>query len=151
LVGDRTNSYAQGVSLSNCIFVGPVTCIKWYQGSGSLADSLIITGCQFRGTNTQININNILHPQITGCYFLNTLYMFNITTPNDGTISGNVFFANGTKAYGITILGDQGTGALVITGNIFFGFNNLGNYPIILEVGQMEILCLQTYFIHVLN
>jgi len=46
LTGDRTNSYAQGVSLSNCIFVGPVTCMKWYQGSGSLADSLIITGCQ---------------------------------------------------------------------------------------------------------
>jgi len=52
-------------------------------------DSLIITGCQFGGTNTQIDINNILHPQVTGCYFLDTLYMFNITTPCDGTISGN--------------------------------------------------------------
>jgi len=85
----------------------------------------IITGCQFGGTNTQIDINNILHPKITGCYFLNTLYMFNITTPNNGTISGNCYFANGTKSYGITISGDQGTGRLVITGNSFFGFNNL--------------------------
>jgi len=61
--------------------------------------------------------------------------MFNITTPNDGTISGNCFFANGTKSYGITLLGDQGTGVLVITGNSFFGFNNLDYYPIILGSG----------------
>jgi len=45
LIEDRTNSYAQGVSLSNCIFVSPVTCMKWFQGSGTLADLLIITGC----------------------------------------------------------------------------------------------------------
>jgi len=119
LIGDRTNSFVQGVSLSNCIFVSCVTCMNWTQGSGTLKDSLIITGCQFGGTNTQIDINNILHPQVTGCYFLNTLYMFNITTPCGGTISGNCFFANGTKAYGITVSGDQGTGGLVITGNSF--------------------------------
>jgi len=106
--------------------------VKWYQGSGTLTDLLIMTGCQFGASNTQIDINNILHPQLVGCYFLDTLYMH---TPNDGTISGNVFFANGTKAYGITISGTQGTGGLAITGNTFFGFNNLDYYPITLGSG----------------
>jgi len=110
LIGDGTNSYVQGISVSNCIFVGPLTCVKWYQGTGYLADSLIITGCQFGGSNTHIDISNILHPQITGCYFLNNLYMLKKDTPNDGTISGNVFFANGGKDYGIIVSGTQGTG-----------------------------------------
>jgi len=61
--------------------------------------------------------------------------MFNITTPHDGTISGNCFFANGTKSYGIAVSRDQGTGTLVITGNSFFGFNNLDYYPITLGSG----------------
>jgi len=63
LIGDGTNSYVQGISVSNCIFVGCVTCVKWYQGTGTLADLLIMTGCQFGGSNTQININNILPVQ----------------------------------------------------------------------------------------
>jgi len=134
LIGDGTNSYVQGISVLNCIFVGCVTCGKWYQGTGTLAD-LIMTGYQFGGSNTQIDINNILHPQLIGWYFLDTLYMLNIDTPNDGTISGSVFFANGTKAYSITILGTQGTGRLAITGNTFFGFNNLDYYPITLQSG----------------
>jgi len=86
-----------------------------------------------------------------GCYFLNTLYMLNITTPNDGSISGNCFFANGSKSYRITVSGDQGTGGLAISGNTFFGFNNLDYYAITLGSSTKEILCLQTYFIHVLN
>jgi len=120
--------------------------LDWTQGTGTLVDSLIITGCQFGGTNTQIDINNILHLQVTGCYFLDTLYMFNITTPNDRTISGNCFFANGTKAYGITVSGDQGTGGLVISGNTFFGFNNLDYFPITLGSGTNRNLVSSNLF-----
>jgi len=130
----------------NCIFVGCVTCVKWYQGTGTLADWLIMTGCQFGGSNTQINIDNILHPQLVGCYFLDTLYLLNIDTPNDGKISGNVFFANGTKAYGITILGTQGTGRLAITGNTFFGFNNLDYYPITLGSTNRSLVSTNLFY-----
>jgi len=53
-------------------------------------------------------------------------------TPNDGTISGSVFFANGSKVYGIKISLTQGTGGFAITGSTFFGFNNLDYYAITL-------------------
>jgi len=72
--------------------------------------------------------------------------MLNITTPNDGIISGNVFFANGTKAYGITVSGTQGTGGLAITRNTFFGFNNLDYYPITLGSGTNGTLVSSNLF-----
>jgi len=61
--------------------------------------------------------------------------MLKIDTPNNGTISGNVFFANGSKDYGISVSRTQGTGGLSITGNTFFGFNNLDYDAITLGSG----------------
>jgi len=142
LIGDSTNSYVQGVSVLNCIFVNPVTCVKWYQGTGTLAD---MAGCQLGGSNTQIDINNVLHPQLTGCYLLNTLYMLM------GQFQEMSFLPMVVKDMASSSPELKGRACLQSQATLPMASIIWTIIPSHLAVAQMGILCLQTFSIVVLN
>jgi hypothetical protein len=138
LIGDGTDSHAQGINIVNSIFVGTNTCVKWRQGSGYLADALQVCNCQLNyGTVAGLDVEGVLHSQLVGNYIFGAgPNQVLIANPRDSVVTGNLFFANGqANILGVNMTGTSANGGVAVTGNSFFGFNAAGAVPVTIGAG----------------
>lgn len=142
LVGNGTDAYAQGIQIVNSRFLAGVSCVKWYQGAGSLADWLTFNGSHCNpgtGAGIGLDLNGVLDANISNNYFLlgSGGTAVKIAPAAGDFIGGNIIVANGlTNVIGVNAVGT--TGNLSVIGNVLWGFNASGDSPITAAAGTVN-------------